>query len=311
MPRLLTPRQELDQFLDRKAAIFAKALRNVAKAWAEGPDKLEAAERDLAGLLQSTLSLAYLRGAKRVYMRFDRARLGKLMLDGEFEEVYDLPDTGNIKLDLPDRNPIVPGVTFFEAIKDLLRREPRLANSAAAVSRLYSTQKVFAMAKSISLKLTDRVKRAMGRLEQAGKGMREGVKEIKRLAVEESHEFSDAYAATVYRTNIATAYTAGDFEEASKPEIAEFMPAFEFVAQLDSRTRDNHRAAHGFIAPINSPEWQRIKPGLGYNCRCSLISRSKYELERRGLIKNGVVQEYRPPSFNMAGPDPGFRPGFE
>lgn len=45
------------------------------------------------------------------------------------------------------------------------------------------------------------------------------------------------------------------------------------------------------------------------NCRCGVIAVSIFELEQKGLIRNGKVIRYLPPNFANAHPDPGFKVG--
>jgi hypothetical protein len=83
----------------------------------------------------------------------------------------------------------------------------------------------------------------------------------------------------------------------------------EFYALDDARVRPHHKAADGLIAAVDDPIWDTFKPPLGYRCRCSVNFVSVFELEDRGLIKNGKVVRYLPPSFAFARPDENFKVG--
>lgn len=289
---MLTGLQELNRFLDRSTRLFEEAVLNILRA----KFMLKAGEKSavfgLARLIKHTLIMADLHGRKRTLMEADAYER-----NGKFSE-------------LPDKTPINPGVEFEEALNDILTREPRLARSAAAVARLYTDEHAFAMARSASMNLTKRVQKAMMGLMQKGGTTSLTENEILRMAAEEGHDWTRAYAATVYRTNAATAYSRGRFQQAMDEEVKQVIPAMELVGIDDDRTRPNHRAGQGLIAATVDPVWERVRPPLGYNCRDGVIFVSKYDLERKNLLrKDGSVIRYEPPQFHNCHPDEGFRPG--
>jgi len=49
---------------------------------------------------------------------------------------------------------------------------------------------------------------------------------------------------------------------------ADIYPLLRFVAVQDSNTRDEHRALHGIVQPVESPFWKSYMPPLDWNCRC-------------------------------------------
>lgn len=297
---MISAREELDRFLDRRAKTFEQALLNLLAAKFQGRGEPKEALQDLARLMRSTLILSDLHGRRRTLLERDH-----MARAAQFAQ-------------LPDRNPIVYGVTFEEAVEDLLLREPRLARSAAQVQAMYSAERVFAMALSVSKKLTERVQSAIADILSSGKGLPQAEGAIMKMAAEESHDFARAYAATVYRTNVNSSYTEGRFQQTKDPEVAAVIKAFEYVGVDDQGTRRgrpedygaNHKAAFGLIASTEDPVWHRCKPPNGYQCRCGVIFVSKFELERRGLLRpDGTVARYEPPGFAHFRPDPGFKGG--
>lgn len=286
--------QELHRFLDRRARAFQEVMVKLANAF-RIPDRWDAALRELAEIIRGTLILSDLHGRRRMLMEADYVRrVGRSSRTGSFEDT-----AGTVSNVIP----------FEEAIEDLIGRDPRLAKSADEVSRLYNTSKTFAMAKSSSLKLTERIQEIMARMSREAKGIDEVGQEILRAAKEESHDFARAYAETVYRTNVNTAYTEGRFLQAEDPVVAEVVPAMEFVSQRLPTSRPNHVAAHGLIAATADGVWRMFKPPIGYNCQCSANFASVYDLKRAGLLRGENVVRYLPPSFGNAYPDPGFKVG--
>lgn len=276
---------ELQKFLDRRTSVFSQALENLIQSRLGKGDYGQAIS-DLARLLQKTMILSDLHGRKRALMEVDRIK----------RQIA--------KFTLPDTTPIKPGVPFEEAIEDLVSREPRLAESARQVSDLYDTEHVFAMARSIDLNVTKKVQEIITGALKEGKGLSD-VEEL----IAQTGDWSISYAANIFRTNANTAYTQGRFEQMKDPEVANIMPAFEYVGVDDARTRPNHLAAFGLIASVDDAIWRTYKPPMAWQCRCGVIGVSIFELESKGLIRNGRVMRYLPPNFADAHPDPGFRPG--
>jgi SPP1 gp7 family putative phage head morphogenesis protein len=170
-----------------------------------------------------------------------------------------------------------------EAIDDFAEREPVIQRSAEAVAEAYQRHQ-FSMAYSASLEINQQVKdmilRALqgeggkdtGQRVPSGPGERDikvltptGIEEIVSLFREQTAKgFSDNYAHVVFRTNIATAQSAGRLQMASDPDLAQFMLGWEYIARLDTATRPNHAAMHGHIAAVHAPVWKIWVPPNGY-----------------------------------------------
>jgi len=76
---------------------------------------------------------------------------------------------------------------------------------------------------------------------------------------------------TVLRTNYATVYNEGRLDMMNHPDVVEFVPAFEYSAILDTRTRKTHRDMDGRIYPRDDPIWRVWYPPNGFSCRCIAI----------------------------------------
>lgn len=280
--------EELERFLKRSTKLFADAFLKLLDAKEGRVGDHAVALANLARLMRHTMILGNLYARKRVLMEASK--------DGKFTS-------------LPDRTPISTDLPFREAIENLVKREPRLAQSAAEVAKLYSEGKVFAMAKSASEKLTERVQDAIAAIIREGRGGAMSQREIRQIAVEESHDWTIAYADTVYETNLSTVYNEGRLAQAKDPDVRQVILALEVVGVSDSSERKNHSYARGLIAEQDSPVWTkgRAKPPFGFRCRHGLILVSRFTLERRGLTKpddQGVY--YYPPNFDKFKPDEGF-----
>lgn len=208
----------------------------------------------------------------------------------------------------------VPKVPFMEAVDAITSREPMLAKSADDVREAYGTGgRGFALLR-LPQQLADKARLTLTRRIQgmlASKIERGGDIRSVREQLSDMAGFSKAYAETVYRTNLAHAFTEGRFAQLQDPEVADIIPALEYTDVGDSSTRPTHHALGGFVAGLDHPEWRRIKPPNGFNCRCDARSVDRWELKSRGLLRSGGhVMAYYPPSFSQGGPDPGFKKGY-
>ena len=205
---------------------------------------------------------------------------------------------------------------FEEAVERLVAAKAVKARTAELVSKVYSQRRVFALAKSASVKTTKRFQALLVEVIQEGLPGSVFTETMARF-----QNWGHAYAETVYRTNLSTAYTAGRFQGGAEPDMREYMPAFRFSAVLDSSVRrgrpgvdgppgdaENHAALDGFIAQTNDPVWSEWSPPLGYNCRCSLRLVSVFELERKGLLVDGVFHAPTFPAKARKHPGFGTRP---
>lgn len=293
---MISAQSELDRFLDRKGGYFAEACLNLAKGKQQGHTAWQAALQDMANLLQNTLQLADMHGRYRILKEADRV--------AATAKFSDIPENANPLGSLP----------FDEAIDDIITREPRLAESWQEVSRQYSEGHVFSMARAVDLKVTERVQKEVQALIENGKSSYEVERSILDIGTDAEmgavRDWTKSYGSVVYRTNCASAYNGGRFEQAQDDDVREVVPAMEYAAlKGDPNTRPWHAAAHGLVADTRDGIWATFRPPIGWQCRCAANFISVFELERRGLLEGGRVVRYLPPSFGQAHPDQGFRPG--
>lgn len=290
---MLTGQEELEKILDRSAKAFEICLLRVASLSPhKGSMMYRNAFDDLAAQIGNALLLGNLLGRKRMLMEADRIRRV-----GKFERV--------------DVSPVVPDVPFDEAVERIVAAEPRLAASAEEISTLYSTQRVFALARSASEKVTKRVQDEVADWIGGNKTADEIENAILNIETSEMagdvRDWTRAYAQTVYRTNASTAYNEGRFDQAKLPGVADVLAAFELVCVQGPYHRGNHEAANGLIAAPSDPVWATWRPPNGYQCACGLNFVSRYSAERRGLWRDGKLVPYYPPGLGGAMPDPGFQ----
>ena len=210
------------------------------------------------------------------------------------------------------RDYAVPVVPFEEAIEDILKRHPAIAPGWEA-TRDYYLDGGFAIARSSKVEVTQRAQGAIRDAMRGGLTGQEAIDKILRAVQSqatgdpsEDWTFTGSYAETVYRTNIASSYTAGRIEQAKDPVFKREVAAWEVRTYPGPDVRPNHAAMRGKIAATDDPIWETMKPPLGYNCRCSIeFVGHKQALKAGAITSSGTVKSQSIPSG--AFPDPGFK----
>lgn len=86
---------------------------------------------------------------------------------------------------------------------------------------------------------------------------------------------------TIFRTNVQSAYAAGQWEQIQEQkDVAEFLM---YDAVDDHRTRPQHAAWDGTVLPVDHDWWTTHYPPNGWNCRCGVIQLSAEDLDDLGL----------------------------
>ena len=85
---------------------------------------------------------------------------------------------------------------------------------------------------------------------------------------------------TIFRTNMMTAYAAGEWAQIE--ETAESAPYLMYDAVDDNRTREQHRAWDGVTLRWDDPWWRTHRPPNGWQCRCSVIQLGPRDLRAMG-----------------------------
>ena len=210
----------------------------------------------------------------------------------------------------------VPVVPFEDAIADILKRHPAVAEGWEA-TRDYYLSGGFAIARSSSVEVTKHAQDAIRAAMRGGLSSQEAIDHI-LLAVQSQGTddpialewtYTGSYAETVYRTNIASSYTQGRIDQAQDPVFKRQVAAWEFRTYPGANVRPNHAAMRGTIAATDDPIWNTMRPPLGYNCRCSLEFVGHKQALRAGAITaDGAILSRSLPAG--AFPDPGFKGSF-
>ncbi len=284
MPRpLRSSESELKEFSRRSTDQFAEAFIGMVRGIVGDTHKeYQAAFRKMTEVVGETMTIADLYGRRRVWLEADAA-----VARAQPEELF-------------AATPLLPSVTFEDAFDSIVSREPRLAMDADLVAQIYQERYGFALARSADAALTGRVQDFVASFVESGRGTPSIPDVIAGVG-----DFTRAYAQTVYRTNLTTAYTAGRFKQAQEPGVREVLPAMERWSIRDSGLRsgrpedngENHAAADGLVADTRDPIWRTHAPPSGYNCRCGVRMVPRPELRRRNLLEGSRVLRFTPSGF--------------
>jgi len=207
---------------------------------------------------------------------------------------------------------LLPSLSFEEALDNLTLRVPVTFEDAAQrtkqnIGKVYQEGKGLAFARAAEAEVTQRVQKALidahrlGLSEfDAGRRIMTDANAVRKLG----GAWSESYSKLVFRNNTNHAAVAGRFRQARDPDVKAATPAFRFTATGDADTRPNHQAADGLVMAVDDPDWRKIAPILGHNCRCEVDPMGLPLLRRKGLFKDGKVVKKQIP--NGARPDKGF-----
>ncbi len=249
-----TAQREFETLRDRATAIYSEELSTLGRAaFDENWRKVDAQTEKIVQLLSDTMVLFDLHGRRRILIESD-----KFPEPTEEEKRKVLFYSGRVLFFR--EQPVVPRVSFGEAVKDLLSREPRLTKGYREVQEAYAKAHVFALAKRAREETVARVQDYIAGATERGTGTVRAGKVIAKIG-----GWSESYGRMVYRTNGATAYSGGRFQQAFDIDVRSKVAGFELVGMDDADTRKNHLAAHGLFAPITHQIWQRFSSPLGYN----------------------------------------------
>ncbi len=279
------PLDELGLLQEASARSLALALGRVQVAELRGDPAAQArAERTLTRRLANVMATADLLGRRRLLLEVEA-------LTGAKFAVRDVP--------------FLPAVPFDEAIQEILKRRPALVSGWEAARDAYQGG-AFALARAATVQVAARVQKTLVRSLREGTPARQAVDEIAAAVGQAGDPAVSAYADTVFRTLTASAYAAGRHQQSQDPAVKAVAPALRYVATRDPDVRDNHLAAHNFVAHSDDEAWERISPPNGFQCRCSIELVPFAEARRAGVVSPlGTPIPQSVPAG--AGADVGFR----
>jgi uncharacterized protein with gpF-like domain len=100
----------------------------------------------------------------------------------------------------------------------------------------------------------------------------------------------------IFDTNLATAYSEGQWERIQKNKgLFGFL---EYVRSASSHPRPSHLAYAGLVLPVDDPFWQAHLPVKQWGCKCTVVQHTGRTLEREGLQVGKAPPEVLRPYTN-------------
>ncbi len=85
----------------------------------------------------------------------------------------------------------------------------------------------------------------------------------------------------IYQTNLQTAYNAGHY--ANMQAAKRYRPYWQYKTAGDGNVRESHAAMQDKVYAADDPIWNVWYPPNGYRCRCTVVSLTKEQVEKRNL----------------------------
>ncbi|MDX9717187.1 MAG: phage minor head protein [Thauera sp.] len=95
----------------------------------------------------------------------------------------------------------------------------------------------------------------------------------------------------IFDMNTRMAYSAGRWERIERNKRSH--PYVRYITKGDERVRASHRPWHNLVLPVDAPFWRTHWPPNGWRCRCSAVSLTAREYERRKAA--GTIATEAPP----------------
>jgi SPP1 gp7 family putative phage head morphogenesis protein len=104
-------------------------------------------------------------------------------------------------------------------------------------------------------------------------------------------KFDSARLKLIFDMNTRMAYSAGLWERIERNKASH--PYVRYITRGDERVRASHRPWHNLVLPVDDPFWRSHWPPNGWRCRCSAMSMTAREYQRRKAA--GTITTEAPP----------------
>lgn len=169
---------------------------------------------------------------------------------------------------------------FEEAIKSFLDKTPVLYDTIEEITEEVRANVVW-LKKSTDLEITSKLFDNMKKSMESGTTFKQWLKDCDEIINKAGLGNQGYYLENVYRTNMMTQYSIGNYKQ--QIEVVEEFPYWEYSAIEDNRTSNICKQLDGVIKRYDDPFWSTYYPPNHYQCRSTVISRSKEEIKRHGF----------------------------
>lgn len=195
-------------------------------------------------------------------------------------------------------------VDFLKRRRGVTKREyMAMADEERAKSFMVSGYETLQMIQCFQNKLSEAV--------EQGKTREQFLEEMNHFLEDAGYGLLNPWKSDViFRTNVQTAYNAGHYQSMTQPETLRLLPYWQYKTAYDDKVREGHALMHNRVWRADDPIWDVWYPPNGFRCRCTVVAKSREQVEREGL-----VVETKPPRSvdtetgeigGMLTPDKGF-----
>jgi SPP1 gp7 family putative phage head morphogenesis protein len=222
-----------------------------------------------------------------------------------------------------ERPEIKPGGVPFEEAARFFRDKVRLPTKKWTDIREGMHARAFVVAGAAKDELLKDLQGAIQKAIDDGTGLRQFRKEFDQIVArhgwtgwtgEGSRKGRAWRTRVIFETNLSTARAAGRWEQIQR--VKGRRPWLRYVAILDDHVRPDHRRWHGTVLPVDDEWWKTHYPPNGWNCRCTVMSLSKMQLDDFGYEpskappREELVRKPDPFRGGTLALDRGIDPGF-
>ncbi|WP_282803045.1 phage head morphogenesis protein [Bombella apis] len=147
----------------------------------------------------------------------------------------------------------------------------------------------FAVAGAAGQALLTDMKAAINSALTDGRTLQEFQRDFEQIAKTHKWDYNGSpgwRARIIYSTNLATAYSAGQFAQLDTDEARDIFPCWEYVHHECQHPRLDHLAWSGLVLRNDDPWWTTHYPPNGWRCHCTVRPVSRSEMKSRGLVVN-------------------------
>ena len=203
---------------------------------------------------------------------------------------------------MPALTALIP-LAFEEAISWALGREVVLPDTYYRELTDLARAQAFTVSGTSTLDQLQRVLDSLTKVLETGETFQTWQRRV--LDGEIAIDAGPAQLETVFRNATQQSYNRGRYEQQASTALTH--PYGMYDAVDDSRTRPEHAAMDGMVAPLADPIWQVWNPSCGHRCRCKRIVLTERQAQR--FIEADARRQMDPDlaaARAVASPDPGF-----
>lgn len=179
---------------------------------------------------------------------------------------------------IPNINPF--DLEYSEAITNLLGKTPILYEEVEEITEEIRSN-FFWLKKSADYEITKRIHKNFIRNLEKGETFKDFINNIPNELEKMGLDKNGFYIQTVYRTNIQSQYSIGNYKVLKSVE--KDFPYWKYSTINDSRTSKICSSLSEKIYKANDPFWDIYFPPNHHNCRAGVIALSKEEIKNKDI----------------------------